>query len=245
MGGERLVVVTAIALVAIVRFGQESTEGVAAAVMAVLLDEENLFVRGHLSLEDDHVRGIDGHDLDLVAGQRGLESRQFGDVAGSFGYARQSMEFFGQPFLTRSTIFQRLVPHRGNHACLFVGPGSHGDDGAGAAQGISVLDADDGVFDESSAGRRRRFVAFAVASAGTRGADEGRFHVEGVVGGEGLVRVECLSQGLQVRGQPFPVLSDFAHAKGGGLEGVVECPGLHGEMQRRMRRQGGVCLNLS
>ena len=232
MGGERLVVVSAIALVAIVRFGQESTEGVAVVVMAVLVDEENLF-------EDDHVRGIDGHDLDLVAGQRRLKARQLGDATGSFRNARQSMEFFGLPFLTRSTIFQRLVPHRGKHAC------PHGDDGAGAAQGILVPDGDDGPFEDASGGRRRRFVAFAVASAGTRGEDEHRFHVEGVVGGEGLVGVEFLSQGLQVGGQPLAALSDFAHAEGGGLEGVVERPGLHVEMQRRVRRQGGVCLDLS
>ena len=238
-------VVTAITLVGIVRFGQESTEGGAAVVMAVVLDEENLFVRGHLPLEDDHVRGIDGHDLDLVAGQRSLKQRQFGDAAGSFGNARQSMEFFGLSFLTRSTLFQRLVPHRGKHACLFIGPGPHGDDGAGAAHGISVLDGDDGPFDEASGGRRRLFVMFAVATPGTRDADERRFNVEGVVGGEGLVGVEFLSQGLQVGGQPFPVLSDFAHAKGGGLEGVVERPGLHGEMQRRVKRQGGVRVNLA
>ena len=95
MGRERLVVAAAIALVAIVRFRQESTEGGAAVVMAVLLNEENIFVRGHLPLEDDHVRWNDGHDRDLVAGQRGLKQRQFGNAAGSFGYIRQSMEFFG------------------------------------------------------------------------------------------------------------------------------------------------------
>ena len=234
MGRERVFVVAAIALVAIVRFGQEATKGVAAIVMAVLLDEENLFVRGHLPLEDDHVRGIDGHDLDLVAGQRGLESHQLGDATGSFSYAHQSMEFFGFSLLdgaSFSEIFVIVVLE------ATVRPGLHCDEGAGAAQGILVLDGEDGPLDD--------LLAFAVATPGTRGADERRVHVEGVVGGEGLVGVEFLSQALQEGGQLFPVLSDFAHAEGGGLEGVVERPGLHGEMQRRVRLQGGVRVDLA
>ena len=219
MGGERLVAVAAIALVPIVRFGQEARKGVAAVLMTVLLDEENFFVRSLSPLEDDHVRGIDGHDLDLVTGQRGLESRQLGDATGSFRNARQSMEFFG--FLLLDGVPPSQIP-----VIVVLGttvrPGLHGDEGAGAAQGILVFDVDDGSFDEASHGRRGRFVAVAVATRGTWGADEGRFQVEGVVGGEGLIGVEFLSKGLQVRGQPLAVLSDFAHAEGGGLEGVVK-----------------------
>ena len=117
--------------------------------MTVLLDEENLVVRDRLPLEDDHVRGIDGHDLDLVAGQRGLESRQLGDATGSFRNARQSMEFFGILLLdwVPPSQIPVIVVLRAT-----VCPGLHGDDGSGAAQGISVFDADDGLFDEASGG---------------------------------------------------------------------------------------------
>ena len=242
MGGERLAVVTAIALVAIVGFGQEAPEGGAAVIMAVLLDEENLVVRGHLSLEDDHVRRIDGHDLDLVAGQRGLKQRQFGISQGPSGTPAKRWSSLASRSCLGLPFFNVLYPTGGNTRAR---SSAHGDEGAGTAQGIAVLDPDDGPFEEASGGRRPRFVTFAVATAWTRGADEGRFHVKGVVGGEGLVRIEFLSQGLKVGGQPVPVLSEFAHAEGGGLEGVVERPRLHGEVQRGVGRQGGVRVDLA
>ena len=141
-------------------------------------------VRGELPLENDHVRGIDGHDFDLVARQRGFELRQLGDAERTFRDARQQMKVSGFSFLDGASLAQMFVIVVLGSA---VSPGLNGDDGMGAAQGILVFDLDDGTFDDASDGRQGRFVAFAIATTGTRGADEGRFQVEGVVGGEGLV----------------------------------------------------------
>ena len=38
---------------------------------------------------------------------------------------------------------------------------------------------------------------------------------------------------------------EFAHAEGGGLEGVREGPGLHGEMDGGMGSQAGILVDLS
>jgi len=57
-----------VAFVAKVRFAEEPAEGIVAIVVAVLLDEENALVRVYGSRVNDHVRRVDGQDLDLIPG---------------------------------------------------------------------------------------------------------------------------------------------------------------------------------
>ena len=63
-----VVAVAVVAFVAKVRFAEEPAEGIAAVVVAVLLDEKNALVRVYGSRVNDHVRRVDGHHLDLVPG---------------------------------------------------------------------------------------------------------------------------------------------------------------------------------
>ena len=63
-----VVVVAAVAFVAKLRFVEEPAEGIAAVVVAVLLDEKNALVRVYGSRVNNHVRWVDGQDLDLVPG---------------------------------------------------------------------------------------------------------------------------------------------------------------------------------
>ena len=77
------------------------------------------------------------------------------------------------------------------------------------------------------------------------GAYEGGFHAEGVVGGEFFVGIEFGREGLEIGIQSFTALHEFAYGEDGGLEGVRESTGLHGKVDRGMRGQGVVCVNLS
>jgi len=61
-----VVVVAAFAFVAKVRFAEEPAEVIAAVVVTVLLDEKNALVRVYGFRLNDHVRRVDGQDLDLV-----------------------------------------------------------------------------------------------------------------------------------------------------------------------------------
>ena len=68
---------SSIVFVAEVGFVDEPFEGIAAVVMTVFLDETNDLVGRNGSSVDDHVRRIDGHDLELVSGQGGLKLCKF------------------------------------------------------------------------------------------------------------------------------------------------------------------------
>jgi len=61
-----VVVVAVVAFVAKVRFAEEPAEGIAAVVVAVLLDEKNALVQVYGSRVNNHVWQVDGQHLDLV-----------------------------------------------------------------------------------------------------------------------------------------------------------------------------------
>ena len=63
---EVVVVVASIAFVAEVGFVDEPVKRVASVIVTVFFDETNDLVRGYGSCVDDHVRWIDGKDLELV-----------------------------------------------------------------------------------------------------------------------------------------------------------------------------------
>ena len=84
-----------------------------------------------------------------------------------------------------------------------------------------------------------------MTTTGTGRLDEGGLHGEGVVRGEVLVGVEFGSERLEISVQSLAALLEFAHAEGGGLEGVREGAGLHGEMDGGVRSQAGILVDLS
>jgi len=61
-----VVIVSSIAFVAEVGFVEESVKRVASVIVTVFFDETNDLVRGYGSRVDEHVRWIDGKDLELV-----------------------------------------------------------------------------------------------------------------------------------------------------------------------------------
>ena len=67
---EVFVIVSPVAIVAEIRFVEESSERIVSVVMTVFLDEPYDLARGcsGVSGKDDHVRWINGHDLDLMVG---------------------------------------------------------------------------------------------------------------------------------------------------------------------------------
>ena len=73
-------IVSPVAIVAEIGFVEESSERIAAVVMPVFLDKSYDLARGRcgVSGKDDHVWGVDGHDFDLMVGQSGLKSCEFG-----------------------------------------------------------------------------------------------------------------------------------------------------------------------
>ena len=88
--------------------------------MAVFLDEY-----------DQHMRAIDGNDLDLILGQGSLKLFEFGDTARSFADFRQSMQFSGFSLLDRASIPEIFI------VSIFwtaVGSGFHGDNGPRTTQ---------------------------------------------------------------------------------------------------------------
>ena len=220
-----------VAFVAEVRPPEEPSEGIATVVMVVFLDETDDLVGGDGSCIDDHMRWIDGHDFDLVPGQGGLKLVEFVETAGSFGYASQSVKFFGQSFLDGVALFEILVISvLGISVC--IDQGLHGDDGTCTAQIVFILDGDAGFFDDPSNGRATRFVSLSVSATGSRGAYEGGLHGKGIVGGEFLVV------------QSLTAFFEFTYREGGGLEGVSEGIGLHGEVDGGMGSQGTISGNL-
>ena len=144
------------------------------------------------------------------------------------------MKFLGLSFLDWVSILEILVISVSGIS-VGVYQSLHGDDGSRTTQVVFVFDGDAGFFHDPSNGSTTRFVAFAVPTARTRGTNERGLHGEGVVGGEFFVGVQLLSQGLEIHVQSFTAFFEFTHCEGGGLEGVTEGTGLHGEMNRGMR----------
>ena len=94
-------------------------------------------------------------------------------------------------------------------------------------------------------GSAARFVSFSVSTARSRGAYEGGLHGESVVGCELFVGIQLASESLEIRVQSFTAFFKFAYGEDGGLEGVIEGVGLHGEMDLGMRPQGIVRFDLT
>ena len=73
--------------VTVMRFAEESTEGVASVVMVIFFNETNDLTQrcGRVSSKNDHVWQIDGHYFNLVLGQGSLKSLDFWNTTRSFG----------------------------------------------------------------------------------------------------------------------------------------------------------------
>ena len=56
--------------------------------------------------KNDRVRGIDGHDFNLVLGQGGLKSFEFGNTARPFDDSCMLVKLFGFYFLDRAALFE-------------------------------------------------------------------------------------------------------------------------------------------
>ena len=70
MLSEVVVIESTIAFIAEIGFAEESAKGIASVVMVIFLDESDDLTRRHsrVSYKDQHMWGIDGHDLDLMLG---------------------------------------------------------------------------------------------------------------------------------------------------------------------------------
>ena len=124
-----------IAFVAEIGLAEESAEGIASVVMVIFLDESDDLARRHgrVSYKNQHVRGIDGHDLDLILGQGGLKLSEFGEIAGSFRNSRKPVKFLGLLFLDGTALFEIVViwvPSISVRVCQ----GFHGADGTSTAE---------------------------------------------------------------------------------------------------------------
>ena len=60
-----------------------------------------------------------------------------------------------------------------------------------------------------------------------------------------FVGIEFVREGLEVRIQTGTSILEFLHGESGGLKGVRESVGLHGEMESGMRCEGGIVGNLT
>ena len=190
-----VVIESFVAFVAEVGFVEKSTKGIAPVIVIIFFDETNDLVGGNGSCVDDHVRGVNGHDLELVPRQSGLKLSKFWETARSFGNACGSVKFLGRSFLDWVSILEIFIVSVSGIS-VSVRQGFHGDDGSRATQGVLVLDGDARPFHDASNGSTNRFVPFTVPSAGTRGTNEGGLHGEGIVGSELFVGVQFGGDGL-------------------------------------------------
>ena len=232
-----------LALVAEVRSAEESGNGIVAVVMIVFLDETNDLVGGYGFIIDDHMRWIDGHDFDLVPGQGGLKLFEFSKGTGSFGSSSKSVKFFGQSFLDVVTLFEIFVISVLGIS-IRIYQSLHGDDGTSATQVVFVFDGDAGFFNSTSNNSFAGLATFSVATALPWGTYEGSLHGEGILGSEFFVGVQFGCEGLEIRFQSLTTFFEFMYSEGGGLEGVREGTGLHGEVHSGMRCQGVVGRSL-
>ena len=238
-------VVAPVTFIAKVRFAEESRNRAASVVMSIFFDETNNLARscGGIPIKDDHMGWINRHDLDAVLRQGGLKSFKFGDTTRSFGKACSLVKLFGSCFLDGAALSE-IVVVLVSCVSISVCQDFHCDDGACTAQVVLILDGDTRFFHDTAHGSAARFVSFAVSTARSRGAYEGGLHGESVVGCELFVGVQFPSESLEIRVQSFAAFLKFDYGEGGGLEGVIEGIGLHGEVDG-MRRQGIVRLDLT
>ena len=85
-----LVVVPFVGVMAIIGFAQEPGKQVTPVVVTIGLDEEDKLFRGVRAFEEDGVRRVHGHHLDLIIGKRCLE----------FGHLLQTAQTFRDTCLT-------------------------------------------------------------------------------------------------------------------------------------------------
>ena len=130
---------TPLALDAKLILAQETWERVTPVVVLAHFDEHDLFDLGR-TLEDELLLVIHEQDHDLMVGEMTLKGLEFGQPARPFGNAGLTMKVSGLACLNGPTSFQILVL---GMPTAEVAVGFHGDDGAGAAQFVVVLDLDD------------------------------------------------------------------------------------------------------
>ena len=108
---EVIVIIPFVAVIAEVRLVEESTEGIASVAMVIFLDELDDLTRRHggVSHKSQHVRGIDGHDLDLILGQGSLKFFKFGKTTGSFDDSCKPVKFLGLLFLDGIALFEIVI----------------------------------------------------------------------------------------------------------------------------------------
>ena len=232
-----------VALVAEVRSAEESGKGIVAVVMIVFLDETNDLVGGYRSIVDDHMRWIVGHDFDLVPGQGGLKLFEFGKATGSFGNSSKSVKFFGHLFLDGVTLFEIFVISVLGISVLIY-QSLHRDDGMSATQVVFVFDGDARFFNNTSKSGFPGSVTFSVPTARPWGTYPGSLHGEDIIMSEFFIGVQFGREGLEISVQSLTTFFEFMYSEGGGLEGVREGTGLHGEVHGGMRCQGFVGRNL-
>ena len=193
-------VVSAVTFVAEVRFAEKTSERITSVVMFIFFDETNDLTRrcGWISIKDDHIRRINGHDLDLVLGQGGSKSFKFGDTARSFGDSSESVKFLGQSLFDGTALFE-IVVVLVSSISVSVRQSFHRDDGACTSQVILIFDGDARFFHDTANGNAARFVSFTVSTAWSRGAYEGCLYGKSVVGGELFVGIEFASESLEIR----------------------------------------------
>ena len=191
--------------------------------MVVFLDESDDLTRRHGggSHRNHHVRGIDGHDLNLILGKSSLKSFEFLCPARPFGDSHQSVQFLSLSFLDGTALF-KIVIIWVSGISVRVRQSFHRDDGLRTIQVVFVVNGDAGLFDDAWNGSIRESVSFAVSTARPRGVYEGGHHAKSVVGGKFFVGVQFVCQGLEIGVQSFTAFLEFAYGEGGGLEGVRE-----------------------
>ena len=178
--------------------------------------------------KNDHVRWVNGHDLDLVLRQGGLKLLELRDTTRTFGDSSKLVKFLGQSFLGGVALFE-IVVILASGIPVGIHQGFHGDNGPGATEVVLILDGDARPFHDAANGSFAGSVTFSIPTARSRGAYEGGFHGEGVIRGEFFVGVEFACEGLEIRVQSFTSFFKFTYGKSGGLEDVGEGTGLHGE----------------
>jgi len=171
-----------------------------------------------------------------------LKLLQFVNAARSFGNVGSTVEVFGQLLLDRASLFEIVIIVIWSIA-VGVSQGFHGDDGVCAAELVFVFYGHASPFDDAPDGGFAGLVSLAVTTTGSL--DEGGLHGEGVVRAEVLVGVEFGRKRLEISVQSLAAFLEFEHAEGGGLEGVREGAGLHGDMDGGVGSQAGILVDLS
>ena len=138
---EIVVIETLIAFVTEVGFAKKSTVGIASVVVFTLFNETNDFIRRGGSGINDHMRWIDGHDLDLVPWQGGLKLLDLRNTARAFGDSSKSVKFLGHSLLDRTTLFETVIILVSGIS-VSVHQSFHRDDGPSTTQIIFILDRD-------------------------------------------------------------------------------------------------------